>query len=200
MLLQLSIRIKGKNLGDDVDTIASLNYLVLTYLKMKRSCESEKSYRRALELSMSLGINDREHTALSFHGISMVHFERGDYTEAEKAEFQCLRLCEEHLENHPLKAVSFHQLGNINYKMSKCEAAINQFQEAVELKRLLLGNHPETPLSYYKLSKKQIALGDLSQAAATLQLLGCTCEALGKYTNSFLGARSFVTGASHPPK
>ena len=79
MLLQLSIRIKEKNLGDDVDTIASLNNLGLTYLKMKRSCESEKSYRRALELSMSLGINDREHTALSFHGISMVHFERGDY-------------------------------------------------------------------------------------------------------------------------
>lgn len=173
MLLQLSIRIKGKNLGDDVDTIASLNYLVLTYLKMKRCCESEKSYRRALELSMSLGINDREHTALSFHGISMVYFERGDYTEAEKAEFQCLRLC---------------------------EAAINQFQEAVKLKRLLLGNHPETALSYYELAKVQIALGDLSRAAATLQLLGCTCEALGKYTNSFLGARSFVTGASHPPK
>ena len=200
MLLQLSIRIKEKNLGDDVDTIASLNNLGLTYLKMKRCCESEKSYRRALELSMSLGINDREHTALSFHGISMVHFERGDYTEAEKAEFQCLRLCQEHLEDHPLKAVSFHQLGNINNKMSKYEAAINQFQEAVELKRLLFGNHPETALSYYELAKAQIALGDLSQAAATLQLLGCTCEALGKYTNSFLGARSFVTGASHPPK
>lgn len=150
-----------------------------------------KDYGRALKLLhwaariKEENLGDSVETVPSLHNEGATYLEMKKYKEAENSFHRALdlslRLGEKHLGNHNLAAASFHKTGIAYYEMCRYDEAVKQFQKAFELRKELLGDHTETALSLKCLSDSQHASGDVTEAAATLQLLVCTYKALGKF-------------------
>jgi tetratricopeptide (TPR) repeat protein len=109
--------------------------------------DAERWYRRALDISESLG--DRPTLARIYHQLGTVAQERGDFDSAERWYRQSLQI-EEELGNRPGMAITYHQLGMVAQERGDPMVAESWYGHALRLNESL-GNRLSLSTSYHQL-------------------------------------------------
>lgn len=160
--VEKALRMSEKLLGNYHETAAYSNNLGCFYLEMSDT-SALAPYQQGSDTCSNLDTDFENKIQLKMENLNRA----SGYL--QRATDMYSRLDRERLGPQTDTAAAFHNLGCVNFKMGKPEAAVMAFQKATEIRSSLLGDNEYTACSYHWLGVAQLRTGDLRGALDSLK-------------------------------
>ncbi|MGN0593211.1 MAG: DUF2225 domain-containing protein [Ruminococcus sp.] len=128
--------------------------------------QKDKLLERMLSIAKELDKEESEDTAIVYHNIGFVYWEKGDLDKALEFYNKALKIWENGPgKEHPNTAASYNNIGSVYDDKGDLDKAVGFYNKALEINEKVLGKeHPDTAISYNNIGSVYDDKGDLDKA------------------------------------